>query len=259
MKEIQSISNSHERRFWPNVSCKWINVAYHYLIFQDWTVVQTRCLDEVGRHNSKNNLNSIGVALIGNFNKEKPTNEQYESLNVLLWVLTDVFTGAEVKPHRAWWASCPWKYFDQNMIADFLKQIIVKKPIVWWVWNYVLSRYYSPNATQTDYFKTYLADVKMNCWLNKDWTAWDCSHTADGTLLTNEMAWKVGACPEWLFGRDIWIDMWFGKQEFKCVDKGSAIVWNRLDIWCGYGQDWYSAIKNWVCKNTGTAKIYLSK
>jgi 3D (Asp-Asp-Asp) domain-containing protein len=41
----------------------------------------------------------------------------------------------------------------------------------------------------------------------------------------------VGACPQWLKGKRIQIDMGFGKQDFYCADVGSAIIGNRLDIW----------------------------
>lgn len=229
-----------------------MDIWYHYLVFNDGTVVQTRCIDEIGYHNSKNNLTSLGVALVWDFNKEKPTQAQYDALNILLWVLTDTFTGAEIKPHRSRWSSCPGKYFDKNKITEPINYETT-------LWKYVLSRYYSPQEWQSNYFHTYIDDVKMNCWLNKDWTAWDCSHTANGTLLTNEMIWKVGACPERLKWKTIQIDMWFGKQDFYCVDVWSAIKGNRLDIWCWYWQVWYDNIKNWVCKNTGIANIYLTK
>jgi len=255
MKEIQSISASHERRFGENKSCKGLDIWYHYLIFKDGTVVQTRCLDEIGYHNSKNNKTSIGVALIGNFNNEKPTQEQYDALNILLWALTETFTGAEVKPHRWRWASCPGKYFDQKQISDFLSKIITPtKSNNGSVWTYVLSRYYSPEKWQDKYFKgSYESDKAMNCGPG------DCSTTANGHVLQKGEAGMVGACPEWLFGKTIYIDMGFWKQEFRCIDRGSAIIGNRIDIRAGYWNTGYYNIKNWVVKNTGTAKIYLKK
>lgn len=266
---IATISRSHERRFWENVSCKGVDVAYHYLISKDWTIVQTRCLDEIGWHNSKNNLTSIWVALIGNFNKTKPTKEQYEALDLLLDVLKTQFTWAVVKPHRGRWASCPWKLFDQTQI--WIQEKTNK------IWEYVLSRYYSPEPNQTEYFnwakydwgfdsnwKEYCKKIAdkgwndygsnkcMNCWV------WSCKTTAT-TTLTNDMIWKIWACPQWLKWKHIQIDMWFGKQDFYCADVGSAIIGNRLDIWAGYGEEWYWNIKNWVVKNTGSAKIYIVK
>ena len=55
-------------------------ISYHYLIAKDGLVVQTRCIDEIGFHNSRHNEDSLGVALVGNFNKEKPTTAQYKAL-----------------------------------------------------------------------------------------------------------------------------------------------------------------------------------
>jgi 3D (Asp-Asp-Asp) domain-containing protein len=53
--------------------------------------------------------------------------------------------------------------------------------------------------------------------------------------------------------------MGFGKQDFYCADVGSAIIGNRLDIWSWYWHTWYDNIKQGIVKNTGKAKIYLSK
>lgn len=256
---IKSISISHERRFGKNTSCMWVDIWCHYLIFKDWTVVQTRCIDEIGYHNSKNNKTSLWVALVWNFNNEKPSQEQYDALNILLWVLKSNFTWAVVKPHRAWGASCPWKYFDQNQISWYLNNNIPLPTIKdGSIWTFVLSRYYSPQDWQTDYFQWNIRnEVKMNCWISPKVLKLsdNCIYPSNWEQLKPEMAWLVGACPEWLFNKTLIIDMWFGKQEFRCIDKWWAIVWNRLDIRAWFWQVWYDNIKNWTVHNTGKAKV----
>lgn len=190
--------------------------------------------------------------MVWDFNKKNPTQEQYEALDLLLGILKEEFTWATVKPHRSRWSNCPWKYFDQTKIWIQAK---TNK-----IWEYVLSRYYSPEPNQKAYFKgSYLADVKMNCWLNKDWTAWDCSHTANWYELKRWDEGFVWACPQRLKGKKIQIDMGFWKQDFYCADVWSAIIWNRLDIRAWYGQEWYDNIKQGKVRNTGVAKIYINQ
>lgn len=211
------------------------------MIWADGTVVQTRCLDEVWYHNSKNNSSSIGIALLWNLNKEKPTKEQYEALNVLLWVLTQVFTGAEVKPHWWWKATCPWKYFDKNMVMQFLPMLVKnnKNPLLG---TYNITRYYSPITWQTHYYKnkTYEQDVTMNCWASNIGNDW-CMYPANWVKLTEKDSLKVVACP-WQFplGTRFEIES-YGRV--KCIDRGSAIQWRRLDLWAWYWDAWLFRIE----------------
>jgi len=197
-------------------------------------VVQTRCLDQIGYHNSKNNQHSIWIAVVWDFNKEKPSETQYKALNVLLWILTQVFTGAEVKPHRSRWSSCPWKYFDKN------KVVIVSKNK--YLWKYNLTRYYSPQPNQDRYYqwKTYEQDVTVNCWASAIWNDW-CSYPANWVKLKDSDALKVVACP-WEF--PLWTKFnikWY--WWVTCVDRGWDIKDRRLDLWAGYGIAWLFQIE----------------
>ena len=196
--------------------------------------MQTRCLDEIGYHNSKNNQHSIGVAIAWNFNNEKPSEEQYKALNVLLWVLTQIYSWAEIKPHRSWNSNCPWKYFDKNKI-----DIVWKK---WFLWIYDMTRYYSPEQWQPRYFmwKTYEQDVITNCWASAIWNNW-CSIPANNIKLKDSDSQKVVACPWEL---PLWTkleikDYWW----VTCVDRWSAIKWKRLDLWAWYGMKWLEYIE----------------
>ena len=235
---VDSISKTHEKRFgYDTKSCKWVEVAYHYLISKDWTVVQTRCLDEIGYHNSKNNSKSIWIALVWNFNNEKPSKEQYQALNVLLWVLTQVFTGAEIKPHWGRWSSCPWKNFDSTLIGIGTKKSLLGK--------YNMTRYYSPTTGQSEYmyWKTYEQDVTTQCWkdaIGNDW----CSIPANNIRLTEKDVLKVVACP-WEFPLGTRFEIkWY--WWVTCVDRWWSIKWRTLDIRAWYGELWMWRIKNTV-------------
>jgi hypothetical protein len=240
---VDSISRSHEARFgYDTKSCKWVEVAYHYLIGNDWTVVQTRCLNEIGYHNSKNNLHSIGIALVWNLNDAKPSPEQYEALNVLLSVLTQVFTWAEVKPHRSRWSTCPGKYFDKLEIKDYL--YISDKPVKKnnLLWTYTISRYYSPEPWQDHYFgwKTYAQDVTTQC------GAWaignnGCSYPADWHRLNDSDILRSIACPaQFPLGTRFNIKGWWWVT---CVDRGWSIINRKLDLRAWYGIDWLKTIE----------------
>jgi len=241
---VDSISKSHHRRFpTQKLSCVGTYISYHYLIAKDWLVVQTRCIDEIGFHDGKTNETSIGVALVGNFNTplETPTKEQYEALRQLLTILKWQFTGAIVQPHWSWGSSCPWKLFDKNEIIDFIKNIPTNKNPLLWVYN--ITRYYSPEQWQDHYFmnKTYEADVTTNC--GKDAIGNDnCLYPARWWKFTKEDEGRVVACWQQFPA--------FTKFEIKgywwvtCRDRGSAIVWKRLDLRVGKGMSWLNVIEN---------------
>lgn len=96
-------------------------------------------------------------------------------------------------------------------------------------------------ATVTTYIIPEKDDpTNINCW----WAS--CKTTANGTVLKNELAWKIGACPmQYALGTKLSIE-WHG--EITCVDRGWLIVmkWdintrdnistmNRIDVFAGVG------------------------
>ncbi len=58
--------------------------GYHFFILADGTVAPERPLEEMGCHVRNFNANSIGICLMGNFNREQPTEAQVTSLVTLL-------------------------------------------------------------------------------------------------------------------------------------------------------------------------------
>jgi len=241
MQLLTSIASNHSKRLSEEDSCMWLSIGYHYIIFKDWTVVQTRCIDEIWYHNSKNNLTSLWVALEWNFNKIKPSSEQYEALRQLLDILKTQFTGAEVKPHRAWWSSCPGKNFDKEEIWEYFMNFETDyKPNLYWIYN--VTRYYSPMTGQDHYYKgkTYEQDVTMNCWvsnINND----GCLYPANWIKLEQKDKLRVVAC-WWQFplGTKFNIE-WHWRVT--CIDRGSWIKYNHLDLRAWIGSDWLNTIE----------------
>src|ERR1051325_8363136 len=79
---LQDINNWHKARSFP-LSKLGYYVGYHYVIFADGKMVQTRNEDEVGAHAKEGGMNfkSIGICLTGNFEQEEPTIAQLDSLH----------------------------------------------------------------------------------------------------------------------------------------------------------------------------------
>lgn len=77
-------------------------VGYHYLIERDGSIMQTRADEDEGCHTIGHNLSSLGVALAGDFTKERPTRAQMDSLGVLLNELCAKYDihPLEIYPHR---------------------------------------------------------------------------------------------------------------------------------------------------------------
>ena len=73
-------------------SLKWGDIGYHYLISSDGRIWEGRPLKYQGAHAGNNSLNrgNIGIALIGNFDEDRPSSSQVKSLGSLLSALTSV-------------------------------------------------------------------------------------------------------------------------------------------------------------------------
>ena len=62
----------------------WTCIGYHYVIRKDGTVEQGRPHWTVGAHAYGHNSHTIGIHVCGNFEEAVPTDEQIESLAMLL-------------------------------------------------------------------------------------------------------------------------------------------------------------------------------
>ena len=80
---IRAIFNTHAK------GLGWGDIGYHYLIDKYGNVYEGRAGGPgvIGGHTAYHNLGTIGVALMGNFNEQPPTQAQNESLELLLGYL----------------------------------------------------------------------------------------------------------------------------------------------------------------------------
>jgi hypothetical protein len=97
----------------------WDDIGYHFLIDGAGRVVEGRPANTVGAHARGANENNVGIALMGNFEKVRPTGAQLESLERLASFLAvkyhqDPTRSTFLEPHRHYdQTSCPGK----NMMA----------------------------------------------------------------------------------------------------------------------------------------------
>lgn len=99
--QFDAINEWHKARGFP-LSTLGFHVGYHWVIEKDGTVVQARDEDEIGAHDQGENLDSIGICLVGNFDKTDPTTAQEESLGKILVRMLDEYglTIWSIEPHR---------------------------------------------------------------------------------------------------------------------------------------------------------------
>jgi len=116
-----------------HLSRGWRDIGYNFVIERDGKVVDGRSLDISGAHARGFNSKAIGVALIGNFEKRLPTEQQLKALAKLLLKL---IKDHGIKPLQVFGHNekkrtlCPGKYFPmervKNDLANGLKPKIDK-------------------------------------------------------------------------------------------------------------------------------------
>ena len=71
---IESIRQIHTR------DRGWADIGYHFVIDRKGRVIEGRSLSYQGAHVSENNPHNLGIVLLGNFDQQKPTADQIETL-----------------------------------------------------------------------------------------------------------------------------------------------------------------------------------
>lgn len=264
--------NSIQRNHWARrkrwgIDKTWQQMMYHRLIWARGDIYWDKPFNEEWWWMLNNNNWVIHIALQGNFEKNPPTQKQYELLEEMVRVLRNMYWDIPVVWHWSMtWehTSCPWRLFDISRY-NTKKQIDMQKitaitpttkttPKIIKSNTYTtfnVSRYYSPTIWQRRYYnnKTYEADVVMNCW--KDWI-WNnnCLYPASWIKYTNWHKNISVACPpKYKIGTKIALSVQWQDHIVTCHDRWSAIRGNRLDMYCGVGD---YALDNWRTCISGT-------
>lgn len=121
---VESFRRSHKAKGWRDV-------GYHYVIGNgtqsgDGEIEKGRSENEVGAHCPEQNMNSrsIGICLVGNFQEQKPTAKQMQSLEKLCRELMQKYCIPydRVKGHgEIMTTNCPGKNFSMEELRNILK------------------------------------------------------------------------------------------------------------------------------------------
>ena len=123
--QFDKINAYHKSRGFPLSSLGYF-VGYHYLIERDGTLRQARSLEEMGAHDQAENLNSLGIALAGNFDIERPSEAQTikatKSLGEIMAAKSIPIT--RIEPHRRDdETSCPGRLLgDDWLTKEYLRR-----------------------------------------------------------------------------------------------------------------------------------------
>ena len=125
--ELRRIQQSHEDRLHAG------DIGYHYIIDYNGRIWEGRPLKYQGAHagNGDANRGNIGVALMGNFEYQRPTRAQLDSLATLLKYLAHkhsvpvghIYTHREIrKLYDIGYTACPGKYLQQQV--DLMRKVL---------------------------------------------------------------------------------------------------------------------------------------
>jgi hypothetical protein len=79
---------------------KWPGIGYHFLIDNTGQIFQTNDLDTISYNVANQNTKTIGICLIGNFEKEQPSTAQIDSLKWLLSAVRGVVGELPLYGHK---------------------------------------------------------------------------------------------------------------------------------------------------------------
>lgn len=95
----------------------WDDVGYHYLVDWEGRILEGRALDRMGAHTDGHNEGSIGIAVMGDFETQRPTSKQLQALRDLADWLSWAYAIApeRILGHKDFNATaCPGRYLLDN-------------------------------------------------------------------------------------------------------------------------------------------------
>jgi len=110
----------------------WKDIGYHYLIDWDGRVLEGRPVDRIGAHVENKNTGAIGVVLMGNLSRQRPTEKQQASLRALLkWLMhsheipADRITGHYQNKHT----TCPGTFLNNAWNDEGVPKYVQIQPL----------------------------------------------------------------------------------------------------------------------------------
>ena len=98
-------------------------IGYHFVIRENGKIEKGRGQEYIGAHMKGHNYHTIGICLVGNFDKHYPTIDQYDSA---VWLFSDLNRQyghhLELLYHRHKNNACPGKMLDRGFLKAMLKK-----------------------------------------------------------------------------------------------------------------------------------------
>lgn len=102
---------------------RWSGCGYHYFIRKDGRIYTGRSEDTIGAHCRGNNIQSIGICLEGNFNKENIKKKQINALVRLCKTIMTKYNIEEIRGHRELFQTdCPGNKFPLEDIKRSIRE-----------------------------------------------------------------------------------------------------------------------------------------
>lgn len=96
----------------------WAGIGYHFYIRKDGTIYRGRPEKYVGAHCENYNSVSLGICLEGNFEIEKPTEKQIQSVTDLVKYLRKKYGNFKLVGHKDLNATaCPGQYLYSQLLS----------------------------------------------------------------------------------------------------------------------------------------------
>ena len=122
---------------WGQREKNWPDLAYHFMIAPDGRIFEARSMEYEPESNTKYDLQGhIGIELMGNFETQRPSEKQLESLvAIVAWVCQEKnIPPSEIATHRdraKKQTSCPgkdlYRYFEDGTFVGWVKQTLAGK------------------------------------------------------------------------------------------------------------------------------------
>ena len=108
---IEGIRRAHRRRGWGDI-------GYHLVVDRAGRVWEGRPMGYQGAHVKDHNFANIGIVALGNFDRQRPTPAQLNTVQHLLGELMSSYSvpTSRVRTHQEWASTaCPGRYMQEYM------------------------------------------------------------------------------------------------------------------------------------------------
>lgn len=168
---VKAIDVAHKARLHPTKNSLGYHIAYHFIVAADGSYEQTRGYKEVGHHAGvwTVNLRSFAICLLGNFQKDIPTDAQLLTVQDIMADIQETYNIKDVKAHRDIKATaCCGKNMTDDLIWQLAEGTYGETPPDWSEkeWNDATSKEYVNGERPNDIVSLYEEEIIMSRIIN---------------------------------------------------------------------------------------------